>query len=163
MTATPELEIRTAVPADLDPIGAVYRRASLSNEGDRDALLANPDALEFDPEPVAAGLTRVAVVGARVVGFVTARPGPADALELDDLFVDPDWMRRGIATALVRDVEQAARAAAVACVEVTANGHALAFYRAVGFTVTGTVETRFGPGTRMRLDTGPSWRRLTML
>ena len=26
---------------------------------------------------------------------------------------------------------------------------------AVGFTVTGTVETRFGPGTRMRLETGP--------
>ena len=156
MPAIPELEIRTAVPADLDAIRAVYRQASLSNEGDRDALLANPDALEFDPEPVAAGLTRVAVVDGRVVGFATTRASGADTLELDDLFVDPDWMRQGIATALVRDVEQAARAAAVACVEVTANGHALAFYRAVGFTVTGTVETRFGPGTRMRLDTGPA-------
>jgi ribosomal protein S18 acetylase RimI-like enzyme len=156
MTAKPALEIRTAVPVDLDRIRTVYRQASLSNEGDRDALLANPDALEFDPEPVAAGRTRVAVVGGRVVGFATTRATGADTLELDDLFVDPDWMRQGIATALVRDAERVARAAAVARIEVVANGHALAFYRAVGFTVTGTVETRFGPGTRMRLDTGPA-------
>jgi ribosomal protein S18 acetylase RimI-like enzyme len=156
MPAIPELEIRTAVPADLDAIRAVYRRASLWNEGDRDALLANPDALEFDPQPIAEGRTRVAVAGGRIAGFATTRAGGPDALELDDLFVDPDRMRQGIATELIRDVERTARAAAVARVEVTANGHALEFYRAVGFTVTGTVETRFGPGTRMRLDVGPA-------
>jgi ribosomal protein S18 acetylase RimI-like enzyme len=156
MSEIPELEIRTALSTDVDPIRTVYRRASLWNEGDRDALLANPDALEFDPEPVAAGRTRVAVAGGQVVGFATTRASGADTLELDDLFVDPDRMRQGIATALIRDAEQAARAAGVACVEVVANGHALAFYRAVGFTVTGTVETRFGPGTRMRLDIEPA-------
>src|SRR4029077_10925761 len=42
-----EGESRSAEPADVDAIRGVYRRASLWNEGDRDALLANPDALVF--------------------------------------------------------------------------------------------------------------------
>src|SRR5262249_10316503 len=149
------IEIRVAVAADLEAIGAVYRRASLSNEGDRAALLAHPDALEFDPAPVAEGLTRVAVSGGRVVGFATARPTAPDALELDDLFVDPDPRRLGIATALVREVEQRARAAGVTRIGVTANEHALDFYRSVGFTPAGTTSTRFGPAPRMSLRVMP--------
>jgi ribosomal protein S18 acetylase RimI-like enzyme len=149
MAVSGPVEIRGAAPADLDAIADVYRRASLSNEGDRAALLAHPDALEFDPAPVVAGLTRVALTGGRVVGFATARPVGADALELDDLFVDPGHRRLGIATALVRDVERRARAAGVTRVEVTANEHALDFYRAVGFTPAGTTATRFGPAPRM--------------
>jgi GNAT superfamily N-acetyltransferase len=145
--------IRVARAADLDAIRSVYRRASLSNAGDREALLANPDALEFDPTPVEEGLTRVALLGTRVVGFATARP-TGDALELDDLFVDPDVRRRGIATALVREVERQARAAGVTRVDVTANEHALAFYGSVGFTAVGTVATRFGPAPRLALRLG---------
>jgi GNAT superfamily N-acetyltransferase len=148
------VEIRAARPADLDAIGVVYRRASLSNEGDRAELLANPDALEFDRAPVDEGLTRVAVSGGRVVGFATATPAGAGTLELDDLFVDPDRRREGIATALVRDVERRARDAGVTRIEVTANEHALDFYRSVGFEPAGTVATRFRPAPRMSLRVG---------
>ncbi len=35
---------------------------------------------------------------------------------------------------------------------VTANPNALAFYEETGFVVTGHVDTRFGPGLRMRHD-----------
>ena len=42
-------------------------------------------------------------------------------------------MRRGIATALVLDALARAREQEVTRVEVTANGHALAFYKSVGF------------------------------
>jgi GNAT superfamily N-acetyltransferase len=145
--------IRDAGPADLDAIGAVYRRASLSNAGDREALLAHPDALEFDATPVELGRTRVAVVDEVVVGFASTS-GAGDAWELDDLFVDPDRMRQGIATALVHDVEARARAAGVTRVEVTANEHAMAFYRSAGFVDAGTAATRFGPAPRMVLHVG---------
>jgi GNAT superfamily N-acetyltransferase len=155
LAVTDQVEIRVARTADLEAIGAVYRRASLSNEGDRAALLAHPDALEFDPAPVAEGLTRVAVAGGRVVGFATARPTAPDTLELDDLFVDPDTRRLGIATALVRDVEERARATGVTRIEVTANAHAHEFYRSVGFTPAGTTSTRFGPAPRMSLEIMP--------
>jgi N-acetylglutamate synthase-like GNAT family acetyltransferase len=53
--------------------------------------------------------------------------------ELEDLFVDPDWMRRGIATKLVLDALANAREQGIARIDMTANGHALAFYKKVGF------------------------------
>jgi len=45
--------IRWSTPADLSALTDVYVRASLSNEGDRDALLAHPEALvlEGDASP----------------------------------------------------------------------------------------------------------------
>jgi GNAT superfamily N-acetyltransferase len=88
------------------------------------------------------GRTRVAVVEGRIVGFATLVGS-----ELEDLFTDPDWMRRGIAAALVRDA-----AATVPRIEVTANSHALHFYEAVGFVHDGVTETPGGPGYRMHLQ-----------
>ena len=58
-------------------------------------------------------------------------------------------MRRGIATALVRD---AAANGGVERIEVTANGHALEFYERVGFVHDGPAETPGGPAFRMHLD-----------
>ena len=148
-----DVEIRTAEPSHIDAIRDVYRRASLWNDGDRDVLLANPDALDFDPAPVTERRTRVAVDGDTVVGFATTRR-ERDVFELDDLFVDPDRMRRGVGLALVRDAVDAARRQGIASIEVTANPHALEFYTVAGFVPAGAAETRFGPAPRMRLDVG---------
>jgi GNAT superfamily N-acetyltransferase len=151
-----DVVIRWAVPADLDVLRDVYRRSSLWNEGDRDVLLANPDALVFDGARLHEQRTRVATVDGVVVGFATTIPPEsgvaADVLELEDLFVDPDWMRRGIGLALVADAVATARARGAARIEVTANPHALAFYGQAGFVPSGSIETRFGPAARMRLE-----------
>ena len=40
----------------------------------------------------------------------------------------------------------------VAAIEVTANPHAMAFYRSVGFVDDGVAQTRFGPAPRMWLS-----------
>ncbi len=122
----------------------MFRRASLANEDDREWILANPDQALLDEEPVLEGKTRVAIVDARVVGFATLIGS-----ELEDLFVDPDWMRRGIATALVRD---AVENGGVERIDVTANGHARAFYESVGFVHDGPAETTGGQAFRMHLD-----------
>jgi GNAT superfamily N-acetyltransferase len=113
----------------------------MTNEGDREWILSNPEKIAIDEGPVLEGKTRVAVVDRRVVGFAT--------LQGEDLFVDPEWMRRGIATALVQD---AAANGGVERIEVTANGHALAFYERVGFVHDGPAETPGGPAFRMHLD-----------
>lgn len=149
----PSYQIRDAQPGDAAAVSDVYRRSSLSNHGDRDQLLAHPDSLVFDAASVHDGRTRVALAEGQIVGFATTST-VADVAELDDLFVDPDWMRRGVATQLLLDVEAVARSSGATQVEVTANDHALAFYLQVGFVAGPRVQTQFGAGTRMHLDLG---------
>jgi GNAT superfamily N-acetyltransferase len=149
-----EYLIRAAHPDDIGVLGDVYRRSSLSNEDDRPSLLANPDALVFADVSVHEQRTRVAVADGRVVGFATTL-AVADAIELEDLFVDPDWMRRGVARSLILDAVEVARTRGTTRIEVTANAHALAFYGTVGFVVDGPIATQFGSGLRMHLEVAP--------
>jgi len=142
--------IRPGTSADLVAASGVYRRASLSNAGDRDNLLAHPEYLILGPEGLAEGRTHVAEQDGSVVGFATwAETG--GAIELEDLFVDPGYRRRGIATALVSRIAEVVRARGAERLEVTANPHALGFYRAVGFADCGIAETVFGAVPRMVL------------
>jgi GNAT superfamily N-acetyltransferase len=143
--------IRLGTPADLPAAAGVYRRASLSNAGDRDNLLAHPEYQVLGPQGLAEGRTYVAEEGdGSVVGFATwARAG--GVTELEDLFVDPDRRRRGIAAALVSHIVDVLREQGVRCLEVTANPHAEGFYSAAGFIDCGTAETDFGTAPRKRL------------
>lgn len=146
--------IRAAVPGDMTALRDVFRRSSLSNDGDRANLLAYPDALELSDLAVTQGRTRAAVADDGIVGFATWLSA-GDAMEVEDLFVDPERMRQGFGRALVLDLIAIARGRGVRRVEVTANQHALAFYEEVGFLVSHEVETRFGPAPRMHLDVMP--------
>jgi GNAT superfamily N-acetyltransferase len=142
--------IRLGVPADLSAATGVFRRASLSNAGDRDNLLAHPEFLVLGPDGLAEGRTYVAEEDGSVVGFATWAEADG-SIELEDLFVDPGWRRRGIATALVGRIVDVLRARGADCLEVTANPHAREFYSAAGFTDCGVAETEFGAAPRMRL------------
>ena len=147
----PDFLVRLASADDFAVVSDLYRRSSLSNEGDREFLLANPETLVFEDVSIREGRTRVAVNDGRVVGFATTRV-VGEIAELDDLFVDPDWMRRGVARALVLDAVAMEKAGGTTRIEVTANAHALDFYCSVGFVADGLRETRFALGTRMHLD-----------
>ena len=142
--------IRLGVPADLSAASHVYRSASLSNAGDRDNLLAHPEYLVLGPEGLAEGRTYVAEEEGSLVGFATWIEA-GGMFELEDLFVHPGWMRRGIATALVNRIAQVLQARGVERLEVTANPHALGFYRAAGFIDCGVADTVFGAAPRMVL------------
>lgn len=125
-----------------------------SNEGDQANLLAHPELLVFDAAWTKNSRVRVALVCEFVVGFATTRALDADAVELDDLFVDPAWTRRRVGRALLSDAVVAARADGVARIEVSGNVHATAFYEAAGFVTQTMVDTPFGPTPRMHLGLG---------
>ena len=150
--AVTSLQTREADLGDVAAIQRIFTSASLSNEGDRPHLEANPDALVFAADSVREGRTQVAELdGSTVVGFVTTEVRP-DAVELVDLFVDPKWMRHGVGRELVLSTVSAARRHGSTAISVIANGHAIKFYESVGFVLDHTVQTQFGPGFRMHLD-----------
>jgi GNAT superfamily N-acetyltransferase len=152
----PVTTIRTAVPADLPELQRIFRSASLSNSGDAPLLLARPEFLHFAGEGVIQGRTRVAVAGLEgegtIFGFATVTVGDAGEAELDDLFVDPLWHRRGVAQRLIEDAVQSVRKSGHQRLWVTGNPHASAFYAAVGFVGSERVATELGPGLRLHLD-----------
>lgn len=150
-----DLVTRTATAGDLEVLRELYRRSSLSNEGDRANLLASPEVLHWTGEGVAAGRTRVATDARdRIMGFATL-VSCEGGLELEDLFVDPGAMRQGVATCLVLDAVARAASLDVSWIEVTANRHAAEFYASAGFVPVGERQTLFGPAPRLRRDVRP--------
>lgn len=146
-----DLSIRTAVTDDVSALRTIYRESSLANAGDRDVLLAHPEVLEWDATAVVEGRTRVALMGATIVGFATIG-ADRSAPELEDLFVDPAWMRRGIGSALVRDAAAVVAAQGGATLDVIANQHAMAFYTQAGFRPVGERATQFGLAMQLRME-----------
>ena len=156
-----EIAVRQARLADLPELAAIFRRASLSNVGDREPLLTRPELLVFGGQEVEQRLadnqTWAAEIHGTVVGFATLI-GQDSGRELEDLFVDPSWMRRGAATRLIREVVREARLTGAREILVTANEHALAFYRAMGFVDIGTAPTTFRTSPRLHLVIDPTPR-----
>ena len=146
------VRVRAACTSDLPALRDLFRRSSLSNAGDRDLLHARPGVLELADEGITEGRTQVAVgTDDEILGFITTRPLDAGGVEVEDLFVDPDWMRTGVASRLVEDLVATARRNGVRRIEVTANPHANIFYRHIGFVQGHDSETRLGGAPRMYL------------
>ncbi len=129
--------IRTAVVGDLPSLLGVFRRSSLSNEGDRDKLLAHEELLDWSDAGIREDRTRAALSpDGAIVGFASCLI-VGHVMELGDLFVDPPWMRRGVGRRLEFDAVEIARERSLDRLEVTANPHASAFYESMGFVVKG--------------------------
>jgi len=149
----PDLEdllIRPAVISEQKELEDLQLRASLTNIGDREALLAHPDAIELPVAQIAAGGVFVAICSGTIAGFAAVEPRTDRESEIDALFVDPNMRRRGIARSLVAHCAEVARKRESAFLYVVGNPYAREFYAACGFDLIGTSETRFGRGLLMR-------------
>lgn len=144
------MSIRCALVTEQKTLEDLQWRASLTNDGDREALLAHPDAIEVPGEQIAAGSVFVAESDGSIAGFATVLPRSDGDAELDALFVEPTMRRRGIARSLVNHCCEVARSEGAAFLHVVGNPHAQDFYLACGFHPTGMADTRFGPGLLMR-------------
>jgi GNAT superfamily N-acetyltransferase len=145
--------IRDARAEEASALESLHRRASDVWEEYRAQLAANPEAIGAPHQAIAEGRVRVAVDSSgRLLGFSVVLPVEDGRCELDDLFVEPDEMGRGIGRLLVQDLATRAAAAGASHVDVIANPNALGFYERVGFEFSGQASTRFGDAPRMTLD-----------
>ena len=124
----------------------------MNNPGDREALLANPDAIEVPSEQIESGGVLVAEVSGAAVGFAAVVPREDGDVELDALFVAPELWGRGIGATLVDRCLSEARVMGALALHVVGNPHAEGFYRKCGFLCVGEAQTRFGVGLLMRQD-----------
>jgi len=145
-----DVAIRLARRDEQMMLESLQRRASLSNPGDRDALLANPDAIALPIEQITSDCVFIADRDGVVAGFAAVVPRPDGGAELDGLFVEPHLWKHGIGRRLVEHVAEVARVRAATFLHVVGNPHAEGFYVSCGFRMTGTVDTRFGAGFAMR-------------
>lgn len=145
------LTFRPASPDDRSTLLALQWRSSLGNPNDREALLANPDAIDIPAEQLTPGQCVIAVMNETDVGFaivVKLENGDAD---LDGLFVDPAYWKLGIGRALCGEARKLAAAMGASALQVVANPQALDFYGSIGFEVVGEAQTRFATAPLMRL------------
>jgi GNAT superfamily N-acetyltransferase len=142
--------IRPAVLAERRSLEALQWRASLGNEGDREALLLHPDAIELPVEQIAAGGVFGLEQDSAIVGFSAILPRDDGDTELDALFVEPGVQRRGVGRKLLEHCAETARSMGSCALHVVGNIHAKPFYLSCGFTIVGSFDTRFGMGLLMR-------------
>ncbi|MDO8361020.1 MAG: GNAT family N-acetyltransferase [Devosia sp.] len=142
-----KLDIRLAQPDDRLKLIEVQRRASLASSEEEVVrqLRERPEIIDLDPEMIAANEVFVAEIGDRIVGFATIITHEGDDAELEGLFVEPSEWRKGIATALVHQIEREAAAWGANRLHVLANQNVLGFYEATGFTKIGEQKTELGP------------------
>ena len=145
-----DIMIRPALHGERSGLEALQWRASLANSGDRDSLLANPDAIALPVEHIAEGHVFVAQRAGVIVGFAAVLPRPDGNAELDALFVEPTLWKCGVGRLLIEHCADIARERASRILHVVGNPHAERFYVACGFRTTGAVETRFGAGLAMQ-------------
>ena len=149
--------IRNADPAEALALESLQRRASDVWEEYRAPLAAHPGAISPPHQAIADGRVRVAIgASGRRLGFSVVLPVRDGRCELDDLFVEPDVMGRGVGRVLVDDLVARAVAAGARFVDVIANPNVIGFYERLGFRIVGQASTQFGNAPRMTLDLAPT-------
>ena len=144
------MKVRPAIASEREFLEALQWRASLNNPNDREALLANPDAIVLPLQQIVDGGVFVAVQGDQINGFSAILPRPDGNSELDALFVEPGCWRQGVGRVLVEHCAVAAKEAGASYLHVVGNPQAEHFYSACGFRLLGTEHTRFGVGLLMK-------------
>ena len=132
----------------------VQRRASFIWETYREALTAHPEVIDVPVEQVRSGSVRVVTDEHDIpIGFsaVIAR---GDAVELDGLFVAPEWMRHGLGGALVADVVTRARSGGSAANTSRREPGRGPVLRASRVPPKRGDRDRFGPAPRFTLELG---------
>ncbi len=132
------MNIRAALESEAAVLSALAIRAKAHWGYSTEQLERWRTQLSVSPSDIRAKPVFVATVGEEVVGFCSLAPSQA-SWELDNLWVLPEFMHRGIGSALLAHALQTAARGGAGKVTVDADPNAAAFYLRSGATQTGVV------------------------
>jgi len=87
---------------------------------------------DFSPEGLRSKEVYVAEVDGEAVGWAAVIPATGDVCWLDDLWIEPEWIGKGIGTSLFEHVAERGRALGATRLEWEAERHAIGFYERMG-------------------------------
>jgi N-acetylglutamate synthase-like GNAT family acetyltransferase len=151
---TPTITIRRAEPRDLSAVDRLlarsYPRLLAEDYPPSVMVLAVPIISRARPELLASGRYFLAEdSGGRVVGaggWSLARSSSVDTGHVRHVATDPDVVRQGVGSKLMREVVADAARAGVRRMECLSTRTAVTFYQSLGFTVVGPTEVPLQPG-----------------
>jgi N-acetylglutamate synthase-like GNAT family acetyltransferase len=151
------LEIRPAQPEEARQLTALAMRSKSHWGYDPAFLAACRESLTVTPEECDGTSLLVAVAQGQIVGFAQVKGSPPVG-ELDDLWVDPWAMGRGVGRALFDAITARAREAGFRALMVDSDPHAESFYSRMGATRVGESRSTIDPARslpRLRVDLHP--------
>jgi predicted N-acetyltransferase YhbS len=131
------VEIRVARPEEAEELSALAFRSKAHWGYPEDFMEACRAELTVDEAYLRRNPTHVLEENGRVVGFHALLRQAAEEVELDFLFVEPEWIGRGCGGRLAAHALRLARELGYARVVVVGDPHADAFYRRMGGTPAG--------------------------
>ena len=126
-----DISIRPARPQEGDRLREIALAAKAHWGYDEDWVRGWAAQGDFSQEALAARPVLVADLGGRAIGFATLI-AQGDVCVLDDLWIDPDWIGRGIGTRLFEACAERARDLGARRLEWEAEPNAVGFYQRMG-------------------------------
>lgn len=125
------MSIRSATSHEAPALGDLAFRSKAYWGYSDEFMAACKDDLQVTPEDCDAGLVHVATDGDTITGYYRIS-GEDQQGKLDDLFVDPDYIGRGVGKELLTEAITHARALGYAALEIHSDPNAEAFYLHMG-------------------------------
>jgi GNAT superfamily N-acetyltransferase len=143
------VNIRPAVETEAELLSALVMRAKAHWGYSAEALEGWRSELTLSPQDIRAKPAFVAMMDAEVAGFYSLSPSQA-AWELDNLWVSPQFMHRGVGRGLLSHALETAAGGGALEVTVDADPNAEAFYLECGAVRRGEVSAPI-PGQPKRV------------
>ena len=145
MAAAATARVRDARPDEAQELSDLALRSKAHWGYGRDFLEACRPALTLSPDDVRRDEVGALELEGRLVGFHRISGEPPEG-ELADLWVDPDFIGRGLGLELVRDACRRARAHGFRSLVVESDPHAEGFYVRLGAVRIGERESSVAGG-----------------
>jgi len=150
------ISIRPAVPAEAATLSALALRSKAYWGYNEDFMAAFKAELTVDPANCKEGMIKVAYEGPAIVGFYQLS-GSGTEGELEDLFVDPDFIGKGVGTLLLETAMSQAKELGFLSLSIQADPNAEGFYihfgaKRIGTKPSGSIKGRELPLLLLKLS-----------